>query len=253
MEGQTNCVLCDYKSRSIGSLKQHMENKHNVYNMTIVQVLTQQVERVTDLESEIKAKEQCIQKAEVDLDETREALKKEKERLKEKEKVFDDLITAQKLKALEEEKIVDELNLTKGLLNKAQADLETKTIALKAELEKVEEVKVLTQTLSERNKGLNVKKEEIEVTSKVKHNTIPCKYFHKTNGCRRGKKCWFYHDKSCKEEKNINTLNQNLTKKVKKEQNVVKEKKKEHSANVKQIIIELLKLLVLEEDCDAPI
>ena len=51
MEGQTNCVLCDYKSRNIGVLKQHMESKHNVFNMTIVQVLTQQVKRVTDLES----------------------------------------------------------------------------------------------------------------------------------------------------------------------------------------------------------
>ena len=50
MEGQTNCVLCDFRSRSTNSLKQHMENKHNVCNMTIVQVLTQQVERVDDLQ-----------------------------------------------------------------------------------------------------------------------------------------------------------------------------------------------------------
>ena len=57
MEGQTTCVLGDYKSRSIGSLKQHMESKHNVFNMTIVQVLTQQVERVTALESEVKSKD----------------------------------------------------------------------------------------------------------------------------------------------------------------------------------------------------
>ena len=56
MEGQTNWALCEYKSRSIGPLKQHMESKHNVFNMTIVQVLTQQVERVNDLESEIKEK-----------------------------------------------------------------------------------------------------------------------------------------------------------------------------------------------------
>ena len=60
MEGQTTCVLCEYKSRSSGSLKQHMESKHNIFNMTIVQVLTQQVERVNDLESEIKEKEQLI-------------------------------------------------------------------------------------------------------------------------------------------------------------------------------------------------
>ena len=52
MYGQTSCVLCEYRSRSIESLKQHMESKHNVFNMTIVQVLTQQAKRVNDLESE---------------------------------------------------------------------------------------------------------------------------------------------------------------------------------------------------------
>ena len=99
MEGQTNCVLSDYKSRNIGSLKQHMESKHNVFNMTIVQVLTQQVERVTDLESELKAKEQLIKQAEIDLNVIKEALKKEKESLKEKENAFDDGITSQKKKS----------------------------------------------------------------------------------------------------------------------------------------------------------
>ena len=74
MEGQTNCVLCEYKSRSIGSLKQHMESKHNVFNMTIVQVLTQQVERVNDLESEIKSKEHLIKKTEADLNLAKEEL-----------------------------------------------------------------------------------------------------------------------------------------------------------------------------------
>ena len=74
MEGQTNCVLCEFKSKSIGSLKQHMESKHNVYNMTIVQVLTQQVERVNDLESEIKSKQEVIKNAEVDLNVSKEAL-----------------------------------------------------------------------------------------------------------------------------------------------------------------------------------
>ena len=78
MEGQTNCVLCDYKSRSIGSLKQHMENKHNVFNMTIVQVLTQQVERMNTMESEIKSKEELIKKAEGDLNVAKVALKTEK-------------------------------------------------------------------------------------------------------------------------------------------------------------------------------
>ena len=59
-----------------------MENKHNVFNMTIVQVLTQQVERVDDLESKMKEKEHLVKKVEDDLNETKEALKKKRESLK---------------------------------------------------------------------------------------------------------------------------------------------------------------------------
>ena len=114
MEGQTNCALCDFKSRSNGSLRQHMEKKHNVYNMTIVQVLTQQVERVTDLESEITKKEQLMKTAEVDLNVTKEALKRETENLEEKEKALNDLIMFQKQKLVEETKLVEELQLTKN-------------------------------------------------------------------------------------------------------------------------------------------
>ena len=47
-----------------------MENKHNVFNMTIVQVLTQQLERVNDLENEMKEKEQLIQKGKDNLTES---------------------------------------------------------------------------------------------------------------------------------------------------------------------------------------
>ena len=68
MEGKTNCVFCEFKSKSIGSLKQHMESRHNVFNMTIVQVQ----------ESEIKSKEELIKNAEVDLNVSKEALKREK-------------------------------------------------------------------------------------------------------------------------------------------------------------------------------
>ena len=96
MKGLTNCVLCDYKSKSSGSLKQHMESKYKVFNMTIVQVLTQQVERVNYLESDIKSKEQLIKQAEADLNVTKEALKKEEKSLEEKKKAVDELLTSQK-------------------------------------------------------------------------------------------------------------------------------------------------------------
>ena len=196
MEGQTNCVLCDYKSRSIGSLKQHMESKHNVFNMTIVQVLTQQVERVNTLESEIKSKEQLIEKADVDVLVTKKALKKEKESLKEKEKALDDLITLQKLKADKESKLVEELKVTKDQLTKAHQDLETKSNALNEELEKVKVTEVSTQTVSDTNEMSDFKQEVSEAHGEEKHNVTPCKYFHRMKGCRRGSKCWLFHDEN---------------------------------------------------------
>ena len=52
-----------------------MEKKHDIFNMTIVQVLIQQLKRVIGLESDIKGKEQLIEKAEVDLKVAKQALK----------------------------------------------------------------------------------------------------------------------------------------------------------------------------------
>ena len=258
MEGQTNCVLCDYKSRNSGSLKQHMESKHNVFNMTIVQVLTQQVERVTDLESDLKSKEQMIKQAEVDLNVMKDALKKEKESLEEKKKAFDDMIISQKKKAVEETKIVEELKSTKELLSKAQEDLETKTSALNEELGKVKVTKVSTKTLSERkevatqtnykvNEVLNVKQEESDAKIEEKKIEIPCKYFNSIKGCRRGKKCWFNHDPSHEENKKTK-LQPKPTKKFKVEPNKDKESKQEHGENLKQVILELVKILLRESD-----
>ena len=48
---------------------QYSLSRHNVFNMTIVQVLTQQVEQ-EDLESQIKEKEQLMKKVDVDLCQT---------------------------------------------------------------------------------------------------------------------------------------------------------------------------------------
>ena len=48
---------------------QYCLSRHNVFNMTIVQVLTQQVEQ-EDLESQIKEKEQLMKKVDVDLCQT---------------------------------------------------------------------------------------------------------------------------------------------------------------------------------------
>ena len=87
--------------------------------MCSTQVLTQQVERVNDLESEIKEKEHLLKTAEVDLIETKEAYKKDKENIKEKEKALDCVIISQK-KSVEESKLIEELKLTKELLTKAQ-------------------------------------------------------------------------------------------------------------------------------------
>ena len=83
--------------------------------------------------------------------------KKEEKILKEKEKAINDLIRSQKQKALEESKTVEELKATKELLTKAHQDLETKTNALEAEVEKVKANNVSTQTVSKVNDVSNVK------------------------------------------------------------------------------------------------
>ena len=247
MEGQTSCALCDYKARSIGPLKQHMESKHNVYNMTIVQVLTQQVERVNDLESEVKEKEQLIKKAEVDLKDTKEALRKEKESLEVKEKAINDLIKSQKQRAIEESKTVEELKVTKELLSKAHKDLQTKTNALEAELQKVNAFEVSTQTFSEINYVLNVKQEQHETNIEEKYIAISCRYFHTKNGCRRGIKCWFSHDKNHKLENKSEKLKKKQNKKFKYEHNEAK-KANLKDANLQQVMIELLHLLLRERN-----
>ena len=64
--------------------------------MTIVQVLTQQVERVYALKSEIKAREQLLTKAEVDVSATKEALDKKMKAFKKRKKL---LISSEYLKS----------------------------------------------------------------------------------------------------------------------------------------------------------
>ena len=113
MKGQTNCALCEYRSRSIGSLKQPMESKYKFFNMTIVQVWTQQVERVYGLKNEMKIKKKLIVKAEIDLVATKKDLNKEKSILKEKENYLDDLIKSHEQKAVKEAMLIEELKLTK--------------------------------------------------------------------------------------------------------------------------------------------
>ena len=182
-----------------------------------------------------------------DLTLTKEALKKEKEILEEKEKAFSGLITAQKQKAAEEEKLVVELELTKGQLTEAHKDLETKTNALDAEIKKVK-LSDVSKMVSQVNQPSTVKQDERESNSEEKYKAVPCKYFNRTKGCRRGSTCWFYHDENRKAEKKSTNLKQNNTKKFKHEQNVDKESKQDQGANLNQVILELLKLLLRENN-----
>ena len=57
-----------------------MESTHTIFTMTIVEVLPQQVERVNNLESEMKAKEKLVVKAELDLNMTKIPLEKEEKK-----------------------------------------------------------------------------------------------------------------------------------------------------------------------------
>ena len=241
MEGQTYCALCEYRFRSMESLKQHMESKHNIFNMTIVQVLTQQVERVNGLEYEMKRKEELIAKAEVDLIATKEEFNKEKEILQEKEKDLDDLIKSQKQKAVEEAKLIEELQLTKGLLISKQKELDAKTNELDAELKKVK-----VSEVSEVNEVSNGKQENSEANIKEIKKETPCKYFKRKTGCRRGDQCWFYHDSNHKAERKSEELKKTQTKKFKVEPKLENETMQERGPNLMQIIIELLRLMIRE-------
>ena len=57
-----------------------------------------------------------------------------------------------------------------------------------------------------------MKQEKSNATIEEKKIEIPCKYFNSIKGCRRGKKCWFYHGQSHEEKKEIK-LQQKPTKK----------------------------------------
>ena len=105
----------------------------------------------------MKAKEQMLEKVEVDLNVTKETLNKP---LKKKKKALIDVITSQKQKAVKESILVEELKLTKELLTKAHQDLETKTNELDAELEKMNASEVTVETVSKINKVSKVKQED---------------------------------------------------------------------------------------------
>ena len=76
---------------------------------------------------------------------------------------------------------------------------------------------------------------------KKRKKSIPCKYFHKTKGCRRGERCWFYREYNHK----LDGKSTKLQKKIKIEQKIVRELKQEQGASLKQVI---LKLLLREND-----
>ena len=158
------------------------------------------------------------------------------------------MITLQKLKADEESKLVEELKITKDQLTKAHQDLETKSNALNEELEKVKVTKVSTQTVSDTNELSDFQHEVSEAHVEERQNVIPCKYFHRIKGCRRGSKCWFVHDKNNFVEKKSQTLKQKPNKTIKDEPNVEKEPKKEQVVNLKKVILELVKLLLGESN-----
>ena len=181
----------------------------------------------------MKAREQLLTKAEVDLSATKEALEKEKESLQEKEKALDEFIASQKQKTIEEAMLVEELHLTKELLSKAHKELQTKSDELNAELNKVKVSKVY-----EVKEVSNIKLEQNEAIMKEKKKEIPCKYFNTIKGCR------FYHNHNYKAENKSKSSKYNTIKKFKEELNVDKETKQEQSENLMQVIIELLRLLI---------
>ena len=92
-----------------------------------------------------------------------------------------------------------------------------------------------------------MKEEESKANIKEKKIPITGKYFNKIKGCRRVKKWLLYHDDNHEADKKSKGQ-QKPTKKFKEEQNTEKEPKHKQGANLKQVILELLKILCIEND-----
>ena len=112
-------------------------------------------------------------------------------------------------------------------------------------LTKVKIGEVATQTVPEL-KDVFVKQEESEAHIEEKYESIPCKYFHTIKGCRRGIKCWFFHNENPKLKKKSSKLKQN--KNVKGEPNVEKTPNQEQVVSLTEVSIELIKKLLQENN-----
>ena len=93
-----------------------------------------------------------------------------------------------------------------------------------------------------------MKQEESEASFEEKKKEIPCKDFLRIKGCRGGSKCWFFNDFNHKADKKSTKLKQNQTKQFKDEPNVDIELKQEQGRNLKEVLLELLKLLIRENN-----
>ena len=91
-----------------------------------------------------------------------------------------------------------------------------------------------------------MKQEESEAHIEEKYESIPCKYFHTIKGCRRGSKCWFFHDENPKLNKKSSKLKQN--KNIKGEPNVETKPEQEQVVNLTEVIVELIKILFRENN-----
>ena len=122
-----------------------------------------------------------------------------------------------------------------------QKELDAKTNELDAELKKVK-----VSAVSEVNEVADGKQENSEANIKEFKKEIPCKYFKRKTGCRRGDQCWFYHDFNHKAEKKSEDLNKTQTKKFKDEPKLEKKTMQEHGPNLMQVLKELLRLIIRE-------
>ena len=78
---------------------------------------------------------------------------------------------------------------------------------------------VTAETVPKINKVSKVKQED---NIKEKKKEIPCRYFHKREGCTKGNKCWFYHDENLEAKKKSKNFKPNPIKKFKDELNIEK-------------------------------
>lgn len=185
MEGNHSCKMCEFKTKKMESLNQHMKSKHTeLPDKDVMQQLSDQINLIMKLEKEAKTSNEEIRntnevlaKIKVELDQAHQSLQRAKE-------------TA-KVQRLELKTAVDTLSQVKEELEKSKANNKSVEETETKKKEISENVESSTQT--DIKEELSKARVEHDAEPKQDFKYVTCKYFNTKQGCRRGSLCWFSH------------------------------------------------------------